>query len=173
MAKSDSAAKRFTEMLNNNKIEKTYIARVLGQFPPEKKIVDLPIIESAESRAKMVCKEGGKPSQTEFELVTTNGKESIVKCHPITGRTHQIRVHLASIGFPISNDVFYGGTTASLTPEEESALKEAKSRGLLAEEIEEEWVNKEITFQIYLRSVHYKSELFDFSIDMPEWAKLD
>lgn len=173
MAKSMQAAKKFTEMLDANKIHKTYVARVLGQFPTEKKIVDLPILESKDSRAKMQCGEGGKESKTEFELIKTNGKESIVRCHPITGRTHQIRVHLAAIGFPISNDTFYGGTELSITQEENQALTEAKSRGLLAEEIEAEWLNHEISFQIYLRSVHYQCDLFDFQIDMPEWAKLD
>ena len=171
-AKSDNAAKKFTEMLNSNKINKTYVARVLGKFPEGETVVDVPIKESKDSRAKRTCGEGGKESKTIFKLLKTNGTESIVECHPITGRTHQIRVHLSHIGYPISNDSFYGGHESKLTPDEEQALREAKERGLLAPEIEEEWENKEISFQIYLCSIHYTSDLFDFKAPLPSWADL-
>ena len=172
-AKSDKAAKTFAEMLNTGKIHKTYIARVLGKFPEGETIVDVPIKESKDSRAKQTCGEGGKESKTIFKLLETNGKESIVECHPITGRTHQIRVHLAHINHPISNDSFYGGTESGLSKSEENALKEAKEKGLLAPEIEEEWKKHEITFQIYLCSVHYSSELFNFKAPVPKWANLE
>jgi RluA family pseudouridine synthase len=173
MAKTEQAAKRFAQLLNAEKIRKTYVARVLGKFPEGETVVDAPIRESKDSRAKRTCGEGGKESKTVFKFLQTNGRESIVECHPITGRTHQIRVHLAHLGFPISNDSFYGGTEAGITKEEENALVEAKERGLLAPEIEAEWKNREIAFQIYLCSTHYASDLFDFSAPMPKWAKLD
>ena len=173
MAKTEESAKKFMKLLNDDRIKKTYVARVLGKFPEGETIVDVPIKESKDSRAKRTCGEGGKESKTIFKLLQTNGKESIVECHPITGRTHQIRVHLAHLGFPISNDSFYGGTEARITKEEENALNEAKEKGLLASEIESEWKNKEIAFQIYLCSIHYESDLFDFKAPMPKWASLE
>jgi tRNA pseudouridine synthase 9 len=53
----------------------------------------------------------GKPSKTVFERVSYNGRTSLVKCYPVTGRTHQLRVHLRYLGHPIANDPVYGRYT--------------------------------------------------------------
>ena len=173
MGKTNEAAKKFTDLLNDGKISKTYVARVIGVFPEEEVTVDAPIIETKETRGRRFCGEGGKESKTIFKRIATNGKESIVECKPITGRTHQIRAHLAHIGFPITNDEMYGGTYIGLTDEEEKALIEAKERGILAKEVEREWKVNELTFMIFLSSVHYKSDCFDFVAQLPEWTNLD
>jgi tRNA pseudouridine32 synthase len=54
------------------------------------------------------CAADGKPSSTEFEVVETNGESSVIRCRPVTGRTHQIRLHLQLLGCPIENDPNYG-----------------------------------------------------------------
>ena len=174
MGKNETSAKRFAEMMKSDKISKTYVARVIGEFSHEEIVVDVPIIETKETRAKRECGEGGKESKTIFKLLKTNGKESLVECKPITGRTHQIRAHLSHIGFPISNDEMYGGPFTGLTDEEEEALRAAKEMNVLAKEVEREWTENQLTFEIYLCSIHYAADgFFDFSVPLPEWADLD
>ena len=174
MSKNEKSAKQFADMIKEDKISKTYVARVIGAFPNEEIVVDAPIIETKETRGKRECGEGGKESKTIFKLIKTNGIESLVECKPITGRTHQIRAHLCHIGFPISNDEMYGGPFIGLTDEEEESLKIAKEMNLLAKEVEREWKENQLTFEIYLCSIHYKADgYFDFSIPLPEWADLD
>ncbi|OHT02105.1 RNA pseudourine synthase 7 [Tritrichomonas foetus] len=173
MGKTEDAARRFGQYLESHKIEKTYVARVVGEFPEGETKVDAPIRENSKDRSFRECGEGGKQSLTLFERVATNGNESIVKCHPITGRTHQIRVHLAFLGHPISNDSMYGGKYIGLTSEEQEALKEAEKKGLWPPDTSLEEDNRAVIFGIYLQSIHYKSDEFDFSAPMPEWADLN
>ena len=174
MSKSEKAAKTFAEMIKQNKISKTYVARVVGSFPEKELVVDVPIIETKETRARRETGTGGKESKTIFKLLKTNGIESLVECKPITGRTHQIRAHLSHIGFPISNDEMYGGPFSGLTIEEEESLRKAKEMGCLAKEVEKEWNEHQLTFGIFLCSVHYQADgLFDFSIPLPDWSDLE
>ncbi|OQS55862.1 RIB2 [Ecytonucleospora hepatopenaei] len=98
---------------NQNKIHKSlqnakkiYVAKVKGHFK-QKIVVDRPIGPKEGSRIQIVT-ESGKPSCTIFEPMFFDGTFSLVKCEPITGRTHQIRVHLQFLGFPILNDILYG-----------------------------------------------------------------
>lgn len=171
-SKSSEAANRFRINLGEEKCKKIYVARVLGEFPEEEIVVDQPICEVAGSRAKRTVGPNGKPSKTIFKRIKTNGKESIVECRPLTGRTHQIRVHLAYAGYPISNDSFYGGIYF-LTDEEIEALNKAKERDLISKETMREWDEKEILFSIFLCSVRYESDIFSFKIEHPEWCDLD
>lgn len=89
-----------------NDAHKVYVAKVKGRFP-EKVTVNEPIGQKEGSKVQGVRKDG-KPCTTHFELIETNGEYSLVKCMPITGRTHQIRVHLQYQGFPILHDILYG-----------------------------------------------------------------
>jgi 23S rRNA-/tRNA-specific pseudouridylate synthase len=59
-------------------------------------------------------KRGGKPSVTEFRVLERFGGFALFECHPLTGRTHQIRVHLAAVGAPVLNDPFYGDPEVKL-----------------------------------------------------------
>ena len=95
---------------------KEYLARVLGEFPLGNEdadgeiLVDQPIACIERSRGvHAVRAEGGKDAQTAFRRISYNGHTSVVRCRPRTGRTHQIRVHLQWLGFPIANDRSYGG----------------------------------------------------------------
>ncbi|CAG8607977.1 3120_t:CDS:2 [Cetraspora pellucida] len=105
-------AREFEQQMKNHKIQKEYIGRVLGEFPEEKITCDKPIKIVSHKLGLNVVHEYGKPCTTIFERVSYNGRTSIVKCKPITGRTHQIRVHLQYLGHPIANDPLYANAKA-------------------------------------------------------------
>lgn len=90
--------------------EKVYIAKVKGEFP-DAATVDEPI-GLVDTRMFDIC-ETGKPSITHFRRLEYKNGYSLVECRPITGRTHQIRIHIKHLGFPILNDILYGPTDNS------------------------------------------------------------
>ncbi|KAJ2478075.1 DRAP deaminase, partial [Coemansia sp. RSA 2320] len=103
-------ARRMERDLAAHRIQKEYICRVKGVFPSGRVVCDQPIrVVAHKLSLNCVDREEGKPSLTEFELLTADDDEehSIVYCRPKTGRTHQIRVHLQFLGFPIANDPLY------------------------------------------------------------------
>ena len=80
-----------------------------GGLPPEF-TVDLALGEDPDQpgRMRVFRKRGGKASTTDFRTLESFGRFAFVECRPLTGRTHQIRVHLAAAGAPVLNDAFYG-----------------------------------------------------------------
>jgi len=96
---------------------KTYVARVWG-VPEEKSgTVDLPLIVDWPNRPRqMVCHETGKPAQTDWKVIKSDGKTARVKLFPKTGRSHQLRVHMLAIGHPILGDPFYATGEALAYP---------------------------------------------------------
>lgn len=95
----------------NKEIKKFYIAKVKGDFKNQtvnKRIKRIP--------GKFnVIDDSGKDCITEFSKIHFDGEFSLVECRPITGRSHQIRVHLQSLGFPIENDILYNDLCNNLT----------------------------------------------------------
>ena len=90
--------------------QKRYYAIVQGELPPGPGVVDAPIGRRGESIiGRCVCPEG-KPSRTEYTVLASAGGHSLVECRPVTGRTHQIRVHFAWLGHPLAGDDLYGGS---------------------------------------------------------------
>lgn len=88
--------------------KKTYVARVSGKLEPKTGTVDLPLIVDWENRPRQkVCHETGKPAQTDWRVLRSNSDESRVRLMPKTGRSHQLRVHMLSLGHPILGDPFY------------------------------------------------------------------
>jgi tRNA pseudouridine32 synthase / 23S rRNA pseudouridine746 synthase len=87
---------------------KTYVARVWG-VPEEKTgTIDLPLIVDWPNRPRqMVCHDTGKSAQTDWRLLKNEGETSRVRLSPKTGRSHQLRVHMLSMGHPILGDPFY------------------------------------------------------------------
>ena len=88
--------------------KKTYVARVWGMLDPKKGTVDLPLIVDWENRPlQKVCHETGKSAQTDWRVLRSDASESRVRLMPKTGRSHQLRVHMLSLGHPILGDPFY------------------------------------------------------------------
>jgi len=109
-AKSDGAMRAMSEMFESRRMEKTYLAIVEG-VPSEKEwTCELPLGPDPNNFGEMRVDttEGGKEAQTHFRVLQTNDRFTLVEASPLTGRTHQIRVHLAESGTPIVCDELYG-----------------------------------------------------------------
>ncbi len=88
--------------------KKTYVARLDGLLEPRSGTVDLPLIVDWENRPRqMVCHETGRPAETDWKVVSYGEGETRVRLHPKTGRSHQLRVHMLSLGHPILGDPLY------------------------------------------------------------------
>lgn len=97
--------------------KKTYVARVAGRLEPKTGTVDLPLIVDWENRPRqMVCHETGKQAVTDWRVLKASDEESRVRMFPKTGRSHQLRVHMLSLGHPILGDPFYAEGAAREYP---------------------------------------------------------
>ena len=116
VAKNDSTHKALTEQFSVHSIERTYLAFVYGVLNPMSGVVDAPIGRSPYDRKKMaITVKGGKRAVTHYETLKVCGKAaSLVKCRLETGRTHQIRVHLSSLGTNLIGDKVYVKAKKSL-----------------------------------------------------------
>ncbi|KAI8369647.1 pseudouridine synthase [Radiomyces spectabilis] len=108
IALNGQRAKSLEEEMSAGQIRKEYVCRVVGEFPEEEIICDQPIKTISFKLSMNYVHEDGKPCKTIFQRISYNGTTSVVRCKPITGRTHQIRVHLRYLGYPIANDPLYG-----------------------------------------------------------------
>lgn len=113
VAKNDRALDMLQRQFKRRTVKKEYLALVEGKISPEAALIDAPIGRDPRQRKQMaVIRPGGsatsRPAQTQYAIETQYEAFTLVRCLPLTGRTHQIRVHLAYIGFPIVGDAVYG-----------------------------------------------------------------
>ena len=108
MALNPQAVRGLGAQFEGRSVEKTYVARVWGNIESDEGEVDLPLICDWPNRPlQMVDHVLGKPSQTGWKVLTREGDVTRVLLKPVTGRSHQLRVHMMSIGHPILGDEFY------------------------------------------------------------------
>jgi len=110
IAKNQFAHGMLSKEMSENKVGKRYLAIVHGKLEQDSGTIDLPIYkpEGIENGIRRVIDERGQRSVTHYKVIESFGNASLVECKLETGRTHQIRVHLNSIGHPIYGDTLYG-----------------------------------------------------------------
>jgi 23S rRNA pseudouridine1911/1915/1917 synthase len=96
------------------RVRKAYLAAVRGAPSPPRGSITLPLGRSLEDRRRVVVTPAGQDSHTEYEVLASSNGYSLVRCELLTGRTHQIRVHLAAQGWPIAGDHVYGEPDGTL-----------------------------------------------------------
>lgn len=110
VAKNDTAHLALAEQLKDHTMSRTYVALVRGLIPENTGEINLPIGRDRNNRQKMaVSRENSKEAITFFKVLERYKEHTLVECNLKTGRTHQIRVHLSYIGYPIEGDPLYGG----------------------------------------------------------------
>jgi RluA family pseudouridine synthase len=109
-AKSEGAMQVMSDMFESRRMEKTYLAVVEGKAREREWTCELPIGPDPAKfgRMKVDRTETGKDAVTRFRVLTGNDRFTLIEAHPLTGRTHQIRLHLAESGSPIMCDELYG-----------------------------------------------------------------
>ena len=170
LGKTPEAARQVSDAIaNDSSVEKFYIARVKGKLEDAKTVRGfIKCIDYRIGKFILIPEDDlsgdVKSSETEIEpiLYYSDLDESLVKCRPITGRTHQIRLHLQSIGHPISNDICYGGCYQPTHP---FAIKQIPS-------VQHDNSGNLFCGGIFLHAWRYAipSLGLDLSADIPVWA---
>ncbi|MGY0564659.1 MAG: bifunctional tRNA pseudouridine(32) synthase/23S rRNA pseudouridine(746) synthase RluA [Paraglaciecola chathamensis] len=113
MALDKDNHRQLSKQFELRQTRKTYIARVYGEVSGERGSVDLPLICDWPNRPKqMVCQQRGKPSLTHWRVLERNDNSTRMELTPVTGRSHQLRVHMLSLGHPILGDRLYAHSDA-------------------------------------------------------------
>ncbi len=107
-ALNDKTAKLLQRQFADRKVKKTYVAVVDGMPKEPEALIDLPIGRNPKSPSQFRVDPNGKSAQTRYRVLASNGKRSLIELQPQTGRTHQLRVHMAHLGTPIHGDKVYG-----------------------------------------------------------------
>jgi 23S rRNA pseudouridine1911/1915/1917 synthase len=109
VAKTDEAQASLMEQFGARTIEKEYLALVRGETPSQRGRIEAPVGRDPRDRQRMAVVASGRAAVTEYEALGAKGGYALVALHPLTGRTHQLRAHLAYLGLPIAGDLRYGG----------------------------------------------------------------
>ena len=107
VAKNDKSHIKMSEQIKKHEVEKTYIALVKGFVKENEATIDMPIGRSIKDRKKMAVRKEGKNAVTHFKVIERFPNYTLLEVKIETGRTHQIRVHLSEIGYPIVGDEVY------------------------------------------------------------------
>ncbi len=116
VAKHDAARRHLQRQFKRREVKKVYVALLEGRLEPVRGVIEAPIGRDKKRRKRMAVLEGGREARTEYRVVEYFGggaghrarPYTLVEAEPWTGRTHQVRVHFASIGHPLAGDPVYG-----------------------------------------------------------------
>jgi len=114
IAKNDFAREHLVRQFKSRTVTKGYVVLVKGRLSPEQGIIDAPIGRNHHRRQRMAVVEAGKEATTRYQVRRYLGSYTLVEVTPLTGRTHQIRVHLSAIGHPVIGDRTYGARSPYL-----------------------------------------------------------
>lgn len=150
VAKNDKAHLSLAEQLKDHTMSRTYIALVKGVIPENSGEINLPIGRDSHNRQKMaVTRSNSKEAITYFKVLQRFSDHTLVECHLKTGRTHQIRVHLSYIGYPVEGDPLYSGRKYDTL-----------------------YKNGQLLVAVGLRLIHPSSNKeMEFKIDLPDYFK--
>ena len=111
------AQRSLGQQFEHRRVKKAYVARLAGRLEPRNGTVDLPLIVDWPNRPRqMVDHENGRAAQTDWRVIRANDDETRVRLSPLTGRSHQLRVHMAALGHPILGDPLYAAGAAADHP---------------------------------------------------------
>lgn len=113
-ARGEEMQRRLSQLFREREVRKRYVAVVAGNLEPDAGEIDLPLLADWPNRPlQKIDHATGKPSLTRYRVLAREADGTRVELEPVTGRTHQLRVHLAAIGHPIIGDALYGGPMAT------------------------------------------------------------
>lgn len=107
IAKNDKAHINLSEQIKNREVKKIYVALVRGIVPEDEATINMPIGRSTKDRKKMAVVKNGKEAVTHFKVLNRFKNYTLLEIKIDTGRTHQIRVHMSEIGYPVVGDMVY------------------------------------------------------------------
>lgn len=116
VAKNDQSQLALSRQLQERQMEKHYRALVEGNLREDSGRIDQPIARSKKDRKKMAIDPEGRPSITDWTVLARGRNVTLLDVHILTGRTHQIRVHMKSIGHPVCGDPIYGSGKGAKVP---------------------------------------------------------
>lgn len=147
-AKDAETHKLFNEMFENREIEKVYHVLVRGIFTANQVDIDIPIMPSQGRKGMSIPSARGKESITKVKVLERFDKATLLECDLVTGRSHQIRVHLSTLGFPLYVDFDYGGF-------ESFKISDFKKRFNLKKNTEEKPILDRLSMHAYsMRFIH-------------------
>jgi len=115
VARNDASHRALSSQLKDRSLSRTYMAIVRGSVKDDAGELEGPIGRDPRERKRMAVVSGGRFARTRYKVAGRRGGHTLLRCDLDTGRTHQIRVHLAAMGHPVAGDAEYGGSEAGVS----------------------------------------------------------